>query len=738
MNPSQIHTIYKSITRLLVDGQLKNAFDKIANLTDELQVGRYIDQRNELQQTYHYLLQYYVTGAEDPQRKTVYNKLIANLFTLVNELKEKLLTNNSSNYEYTTKRYFPHQNKRNIMELFQSLAYFHDQTALLSEVSAEHEEELNHLRSHYEAVLPVFFSFFWLRTTYNADDKTVVQRLLSSDYHGNFEKSLLISAITLNLWRMFDETKLLLLFDACQSSNEQVSQRASVGLCFILAKYNQFLPYFPGIRNRLVLLADETRIVENFQNIIVQIISTSETDKISKKMQDEILPEIVKLTPKLADKKDLENLISSEDWEEENPEWQKLLEQSGISDKLQELSELQLEGADIYMSTFSMLKTFPFFSELSNWFLPFDACHSQVSELFTAKEKNPLSPFMNSTIICNSDKYSFCLSILQMPEGQRNMVKQSFNGEAEQLEELSKDEAMLNPEKTRKNISKQYIQDLYRFFKLHTNRSDFSDMFATSLFMHRSYLFDILSASSDIKKNVAEYYFSKNLYEQALELFLELLKETEPSASLYQKTGYAYQKTSQIEKALDAYLKADIIQPDENWTIKKIALCYRMLGNFEKALEHYLHADFLHPNHTGIQIHIARCHVELGKYKEAFAIYHKLDAELRDNVKVWRAIVRSSFISGNLSQAEYYAEKLTEHTPSASDFLNAGHIAWCRHRLNDALTLYKKCWETQGRNWEVFIEQLTADKQHLISNGIDADEIPLLIDEIQYAIENTV
>ncbi len=731
MNASQIHTSYKSISRSLINGQLKKAFDELGLLTNLLQIGAYTDLYNELQQNYRYLLQYYVNGVEDPQRKTVYNRLISRLFVLVSELREELLTNNSSNYEYSAKRYFTHGTQKSVKEIFAILSNFHQQTALLTDSPEEHKEELKRLRYQYEAEFPVLFSSFWLKTDYSSEERAIAEEILSPAYQGNLEKCLLVSAITLNLWRMFDESKLSLIFEAIQSSDAQVSQRATVGACFILTKYNQILPYFPAIRNRLVLLADDNHIAESFQNIIIQIIGTSETEKISKKMQDEILPEIIKISPKFKDKKDWENVVNSEDWEEENPEWQELLNESGISDKLQELNDLQMEGADIYMSTFSMLKNFPFFSELSNWFLPFDSCHSEVNELFSISEKSTLSAFMNSTVICNSDKYSFCLSILQMPESQRNMVKQSFSAEAEQLEELSKDEALLNPDKTRKNLSKQYIQDLYRFFKLNIHRGDFSNMFASSLVMHRSYLFDILSTNSAIKKSTAEYYFSKKLYEQALDLLEELSKEGEPSALLYQKMGYAYQKTSQIDKALDAYSRADLIQPDEIWTVRKMALCYRLVGNLEKALEYYIHADFLKPNQTNTQMNAARCYVELGKYKEAFGIYHKLDTESSGNAKVWRAIVGASLLAGNLAQAEYYSEKLL-HSPTGSDLLQAGHIACCQGKLKEALSFYKRSWEAHDRNWDVFAELILSDKQLLVTNGLDAAEIPFLLDEMQY------
>ena len=734
MNATQIHATYKSALHFLASGQLKNAFDLTRTLVNELQIGEYVDRLDEYQQNYRFLLHYYVTGVEDPQRKLVYNKLIAKLFVLNVELREELLTRNSSNYEYTQKRYFPHtQHFTSTKELFEALHFYHTQSALLTSSDQSHAVEIKRLRTNYESLLPDVFGLFWLTTHFQSGDKELFRQVMEAGYPGWIEKSLIVSALTLNLWHMFDESKLMLLFDVCQLSDQRLKQRALVGLCFILAKYNRFLPYFPSVRNRLVLLADDGHILENFQNIIIQLIATSETDKISKKLQEEILPEVMKISPLLKDKMDAESLLNADEFEEENPEWQELLEQSGLSDKLQELTELQLEGADVYMSTFSMLKSFAFFQKFSNWFLPFETQHSVVKELFETDEKTVLSTFVSSNAMCNSDKYSFCLSVLQMPEAQRNMLKQSFRMEAEQLEEMTKDEAILTPDVLAKNISKQYIQDLFRFFKLYPQHADFSDMFASSLIMHKSYLFDILSSNSELKANVAEYYFLKNHYNQALELFEAIQKESEPTAALYQKKGYSFQQTSQLSKALDAYLKADIILPDDGWTVRKIALCYWLLGDFEKALEFYQHADYLKPNQPNVLLHVGHCYLELGKYKEALNVYFRLDAEDdAENSKIWRAISWCSFVSGNLQNADYYAKKLINNKPTAHDFLNAGHVAWCEKRLPDAIDLYRQSLKLQQNNWDVFLESLNDDKQYLIANGVDPEDFPLFIDELLF------
>ena len=730
MNPSQIHTTFKSALHLLSAGKVLQSFEKTSHLVDELQIGEFSDKLNELKQNYNYLLHYFSNDINDPERKIVYNKLISRTFVLLSLVREELLLRNSSNFEYAQKRYFPFKRKfAHSVRLADALDYYYTQTEILDQSPEEHQSEYFRLRSTYEQLLQEIFMVFWLTTTYEATEKAFFTRIITEEKWSYVDKSLIVSALTLNLWRMFDESKLQLLFDCCNSSDQQVKQRALVGLCFIMARYNKFMPFFPSVRNRLVLLADDVHTVENFRNIFIQIISTTDTDKITRKMQDEILPEVMKISPLLKDKMDKDQLLKSEDWDEENPEWQEIIEKSGVQEKLQELTELQMEGADVYMSTFSMLKNFPFFNEFSNWFLPFDPKHSQVSELFASPDKNLLSAFLGNNLMCNSDKYSFCLSVMQMPEMQRNNIKQSFKAESEQMQEMAKDEALLKPDVVSKNISKNYIQDLFRFFRLYPQHRDFSDMFKSALFMHKSYLFDMLSDNSDIKSSIAEYFFTKSHYTEAIELFRELADEHGGSALYFQKIGYACQKISQIDNALDAFLKADIIQPDDLWTIRKIALCYRMRGDYSKALEYYQHADFIKPDQKSTRMNIARCMAELGNYKEALVIYLKLNDEQED-VRILRSVVWCSFASNNLAGAEYYSERLLELEPEAVDFLYAGHIAFCKQQIKKAIEFYQKSLAAYFNKRDEFEAVFLSESGTLQSYGVDSNDISLILEII--------
>jgi hypothetical protein len=81
-----------------------------------------------------------------------------------------------------------------------------------------------------------------------------------------------------------------------------------------------------------------------------------------------------------------------------------------------------------------MLKHFSFFQQTENWFLPFYFPNPAVSEILkneTGAFTNPdlMQGMAESGVLCNSDKYSFILSIPQMPNAQKDMMGQMFMAE---------------------------------------------------------------------------------------------------------------------------------------------------------------------------------------------------------------------------------------------------------------------------------------------------------------------
>ena len=154
-------------------------------------------------------------------------------------------------------------------------------------------------------------------------------------------------------------------------------------------------------------------------------------------MNDEIIPEMLKFTSQsLNDKK---GDLNAEDLDF-NPEWEEYMKESGIDNKIKEISELQLEGADVLMGTFANLKSFPFFNKMSNWFIPFYNDNSNIATVFEDQETGETfkNMFETSRFMCNSDKYSFCLSILMLPHNQRSMMSQQFALQINDLKVMEK------------------------------------------------------------------------------------------------------------------------------------------------------------------------------------------------------------------------------------------------------------------------------------------------------------
>jgi len=502
--------------------------------------------------------------------------------------------------------------------------------------------------------------------------------------------------------------------------------------------YKTRIELSPYLLARIEACKENERFCKETRTIFLQLIKSRETERISRKFTEELLPEMMKISPSIYKKMKQDELMNDMNSLDKNPEWQEILEQSGIADKLKELNDLQLEGADVFMSTFSGLKSFPFFKEAANWFRPFNTEYTALNNVFTQgdKDNNFKKLISLSHFLCNSDKYSFCLSLTQVPETQRGMMTSQFNAEGIEMQNIEKDKLSLNADETGKNISNQYLQDLYRFFKLSSFRSEFSDPFSSHIDLFQvSFLQSIFSDDNTLRL-IGEFYFRKEYYAEALTMFNKLLQNHRSDSELYQKIGYCLQMSGEYDKALDAYLKAEMIYPDSLWTLRRIASCYRTLKKPEAALEYYLRIEQMKPDNLSIEMNIGHCYFEQENYDEALKYYFKVDYLDPKSTKAWRAIAWCSFLAGKQEQARRYYEKILNNKPTSIDYMNAGHIEFVLKNLNKTVELYRKSIENDKGNKESFLNNFKQDIKYLIQAGISANDIPLLIDQLMYSLES--
>ena len=144
------------------------------------------------------------------------------------------------------------------------------------------------------------------------------------------------------------------------------------------------------------------------------------------------------------------------------------------------------------MSTFQQLKRFDFFNSMSNWFVPFHRDHPEISKSFSDKEEiniRLLESLEKAFYICNSDKYSFAINFRAIPDQQRTMIVTNFEAEFAQMKEMASEEQVLDQSLASNSIFIQYIQDLYRFYKLYPLKQEFDDLFHLPLRFTNLFIF---------------------------------------------------------------------------------------------------------------------------------------------------------------------------------------------------------------------------------------------------------
>lgn len=412
---------------------------------------------------------------------------------------------------------------------------------------------------------------------------------------------------------------------------------------------------------------------------------------------------------------------SDEENNDMNPDWEDAFEKSGLGDKLREMNELQLEGADVYMSTFAALKNYPFFREVHNWFYPFSKQQSNVLKAMKQAGNQGgslLDLILQSGFFSNSDKYSLFFTIHQLPQSQQDMMLSQLNEQqVAELAEKSNVETMKKFNERPGTVSNQYLHDLYRFFKLSVRKSEFRDIFKEKLDLHHVPALDNILHWEDVLFPIADFYLSKERWDEAIEIYEEL--ETiggfeGESAEYYQKFGYALQKRKKYAEAIQAYLKADTLKPDNIWNNRHLAICYRLNRNYQVAITYYKKVEEAAPEDTNVTFHIGSCLAELGQYEEALNYFFKLDFIENNCIKAWRGIGWCSFISQKHEQAMKYYEKIIEQKPLAIDYMNAGHVAWVMGDIQKASVFYGKAITASG-NRERFLEMFHKDEEALLT-----------------------
>ena len=697
------------IKDLLLSSRLKEALELIrvqmSGVTDWSVASRYED----IERSYNYMLQYYSQGSPDEHRTEVYRQLVRRAIILNDDVLQARLQPQSMllYYQHLRSRLSRTENIESHRMILESYVDTNDTVA-------------------HERALGLLFDLIWTNGQWSSSDSASLLELIDSPLVMEDDSALVISAVTLSLTERFDPLKCLFLCQAAENLSTAVSIRALTGLAVTSGGFSDVLPYFPEIDSRITLLNDSPGIKERMLKVQMALLLCRETKEIDRRMREEFIPTMLR-NPKLGDlmREELER-------DDVSPDWNEWIEKPEIKDKLMQMTELQMEGADVYMSTFSNLKNYPFFREIHNWFRVFSMDQPDVRNAFGSEGVASAigKSMLTSSVFCNSDKYSFALTFSQIPREQREMLTGQLTDEA--LEAM--DEAKSHPSPVtvqESNLARQYAHDLYRFFNLFSRRHEFPNPFDTNLNLLTGNPLSSLLHSDDSEQAIASWLLGKNYFDEAVQAYRLMESDAHPYSTdyrFYQQMGYALQRTQQYEEALKAYRRADILQPDNSWTLRHTAQCYRLTGNPEAALELLLQAEKRSADNLSLQIQIGDCLVDLKRYDDALTRFFKVDYLKPDYPKAWRAIAWCAFLADRLDRAREYYDKLLDNKPTGNDYLNAGHAYFVDGDIQRAVSLYRQSRKSLGA--EQFEKEFRKDEPLLLERGVSQSDIPLLLDLI--------
>lgn len=731
--PEHINLTRQKITSHLENRQLYDAISVLKQLLiPNSPAIRFRDALDETEQSYRYMMQYMTEGVEDPQRNELYYKIISSLYELTDRTINELLTPLAPTMYYSTLRYEKVNNKP-LQALISEYGTLLDQQSLLSASDGEADyavqtQELNEGRERLESAI---FKLVWTSFPASGDDMEILKDIFNSEVYPQYFKELLISAIFLGLLEFYQESKLLLLLDLYSQESPYIRMRALTSALIILYKYPKRCSVSKNLKYRLDILKDSPSFEKDIKTIFLQFIRSRNTERITKKMREELIPELMKLSPEIYKKFKGSDAALDIEGLEENPDWQEILDKNGITKKMQELNEIQMDGGDVFMGTFAHLKSFPFFNEISNWFIPFHPGHSVLNRAFRNDESSLKNIITAAPYLCNSDKYSFCLSLSSVPEAQKKMMLSQFDEQNTGFREMKSDE-LDAPDKENENVANKYVQDLYRFFKLFNRKQEFFDPFSTPLNLLQVPFIESVFTDTDSLRFIGEFYFKYGYYTDAVVFFNRIMDISSPTAELYQKIGFCYQNTDNTDAAIDAYKKAELLNTADAWTLRHIAACYRIKKLPQQALEYYMRAETIIPDNIPLMLSIGHCLLELGRIEEALKYYYKVDYMSSKGKKSWRPIAWCSFILGNFTQSETYYEKVLNDNPSALDYMNTGHLKLVTGKIKEAINFYKESIIKDNHNINRFIDAFNNDKGYLVKHGLDEEEISIIIDKLKY------
>lgn len=733
MNVKDIIDIYDKAVLNLYIGKISGAFLFAKKLIKELNEWHLQEELDNYTSIYYNMLSFRIQSRQeelDEESRKIYNQMVVGTFLLLTKTKWILLRQHTNLIEAEGEKYAlenPQGFTNNFVESIEKLP------ELLENLKQKEQEEteISEFESRiqeYQSINSALFSIILMKPTLSESEFAMVEKIIQNEGISLESRCVAVAAMTLNALRTFDKPKVNLLLHLCQSDELAIRQRAMVGFALLLSKFGRVMDFEDSIQDRILELKQDEDFVKDLQSIVFQIVRTTETQEVTKHINEDIMPELQKMSPKIKEK--LDEIDDVDDDEKIMPKIDSLIDEMNVSDKLHAFADLQMSGSDVYASTFSQMKKFPFFNFLENWVMPFSETNPYLAK-FGGERGKLLSIIDSNPMLCNSDKYSFIMNLMMAPEGQLDAIQHAIGEEKEQITDMIKEKTNSEQFSEKSIMSNHYILDLYRFFAFSQRGREFDNPLFRILSLINSETFHKVFSEKEQKIAIAGYYYQYNLYFPAIHLYKQLVSAVadEYSVEVYRNLAYSFQQVSDFQNAIRYYILAEALDKKSMWYQRRLAFCYRKVGDFDKAIQCYQTVLESNEEDFRVMFRLANCFMDKGDYNQALEWLYKIDYLKPDYPRLKSVMLQALWLSDKSERAKELVEKSPEYWETLADLSTIGHVYLSLRHKQQAIEYYRRAISKSKMLGEYLsIVYRDLDISTLQKNGVTRSELDLLLE----------
>lgn len=712
---------------MLTNGELGTAmteYEKVsADMVNPLLQERFQQIRND----YRLMLDFLLRGFRDTERDRLYSQLIVRFDQLVADTDMNMQTENSQMFANIKKNLAAFSAQHD--EVYGRLEAFVTDMAMteLEEEAIQDLKQKDLYERHY-SFMSKLFEHIWLSPQWSDDDMAAYERLLLSPTIERNDIMLILSAVFLANSQCFDARKTLLMVNiSAKATDEHIRQRALVGWALTL---DERMSIYPKLTDAIREYCGNDGNTQQLVELQKQLYFCLNAERDNEAIQKDIMPDIIKnsnlnITRFGIEEKDedtLQNILNPEAQEEAIDK---------VEQSFRKMVEMQKAGSDIYFGGFSQMKRFSFFFQTANWFAPFDVNHPAIKHVTgSGKQTAFIQALLKSGPFCDSDKYSFVLAMSNVFDRLPDNIKEMMNGES-MFEVYNASQDTESPV----YIRRMYLQDLYRFFKLYTNKQLLHNPFnsqhgkrGTALFIDHSVFCGTIS--DDRYTEIGQFLLRRNNTREAWSM-IERLRETQSDSLLELRAQCLYMQ-GKGEEAEMLYRKVVEKNPDDAKAISALAKITFQTGRYDEAVEYYKHLQQQYPDKLSYQLNYCVALSKTPQVAESIETLYRLYYENPDNHNVLRVLAWNLLVAKRTEQAGTEYEKLLQiGDQKAEDWLNAGYYYLIVRNVEKAVDMFRRYVEESKSAQDarhLIGKQIAADADVLLENGIDKIEMQLIVD----------